>query len=163
MNMRSVIILIGLAIGFALPAISQQTDTPDPQLRQRLIALMEKHNVAINNNDAAGVAAAFTEDGVLVVQEGPSFGRAAIQKFYEDLFQKVHFSNNVTTVDENSPHVIGSDGKAVWATGAWSATIKGEGFGPIDIKGYWSAIRGGEDWKIRLLTANVTPAQTTTK
>jgi uncharacterized protein (TIGR02246 family) len=98
--------------------------------------------VAINNNDAAGVAAAFTEDGVLVAQEGPSFGRAAIQKFYEDLFQKVHFSNNVTTVDENSPHVIGSDGKAVWATGAWSATIKGEGFGPIDIKGYWSAIRG---------------------
>jgi ketosteroid isomerase-like protein len=38
------------------------------------------------------VAAAFTEDGVLVVQEGPSFGRAAIQKFYENLFQKVHFS-----------------------------------------------------------------------
>jgi hypothetical protein len=43
-------------------------------------------------------------------------------------------------------------------TGAWSATIKCENFGPIDIKGYWSVIREGDDWKIRMLTTNVTPA-----
>jgi hypothetical protein len=39
----------------------------------------------------ATVAAVFTEDGVLVLQDSPLFGREAIQKFYADLYQKVHF------------------------------------------------------------------------
>jgi hypothetical protein len=35
-----------------------------------------------------------------------------------------------------------------------------ESDGPIKIKGYWSSIdrREGDDWKMRLLTVNVTPA-----
>jgi len=40
---------------------------------------------------------------------------------------------------------------------AWSAIIQGENFGPTQIKGYWSVIRDGDDWKIRMLTTNVTP------
>jgi hypothetical protein len=39
----------------------------------------------------ATVAAVFKEDGVLVLQDSPLFGREAIQKFYADLYQKVHF------------------------------------------------------------------------
>ena len=37
-------------------------------------------------------------------------------------------------------------------------TIKGVDFGPIQIKGYWSAIRVGDDWKIRMFNNNTTPA-----
>ena len=149
--------LVGLAIDLALPTFAQQTNTPDPQLRQRLFDLIKKHGDAINKNDAAAVAALFTEDAVIVEQEGPTFGRKAIEKLWADRFQKVHFSDLADTLDEDSPHIIGTDGKELWATGGWSATIKGENFGPIQIKGFWSVIREGDDWKIRMLTSNVTP------
>jgi hypothetical protein len=46
----------------------------------------------------------------------------------------------------------------MWETGGWSATIQGQNFGPTQTKGYWSVIREGEDWKIRMLTSNTTPA-----
>ena len=149
--------LVGLAIDLALPTFAQQTNTPDPQLRQRLFDLIKKHGDAINKNDAAAVAALFTEDAVIVEQEGPTFGRKAIEKLWADRFQKVHFSDLADTLAEDSPHIIGTDGKELWATGGWSATIKGENFGPIQIKGFWSVIREGDDWKIRMLTSNVTP------
>ena len=61
-----------------LPTFAQQTNTPDRQLRQRLIDLIKKHGDAINKNDAAAVAALFTEDAVIVEQAGPTFGRKAI-------------------------------------------------------------------------------------
>jgi ketosteroid isomerase-like protein len=130
----------------------------DPQLRQRLVEIIQKHNDAIMNNDAAALAADFAEDAVLVEQEGPTFGREAIEKHWADRLQKVHFSNLVSTVDPDSPHLIGADGKEVWATGGWSTTIKGKDFGPTQLKGYFSVLREGDDWKIRMLTTNVTPA-----
>ena len=115
--------LLAFAIGVALPTFAQQTNTPDPKLRQRLIAVIQKHNDAINSNDAAALAALYTEDAVIVEQEGPTFCRNAIEKLWADSFQKVHFSNNLVTVDEDSPHIT-TDGKQMWATGAWSAIIQ---------------------------------------
>ena len=97
-----------------------------------------------------------------MTQDGPVNGRQAIEKCYADHFQQVHFSNNLITVDEDSPHIIGTAGNEMWATGGWSATLKGQNFGPTQIKGYWSVIREGDDWKIRMLTTNVTPAPATT-
>lgn len=138
-----------------------QSKTPDPQLREKLVSAIKKHTDALDKNDAAAVAANFTEDAANVEQDGTTFGREAIQKLWADRFQKVHFSNNLATVDEDCPHVIGTDGKQMWATGAWSATIKGENWGPTEIKGYWSVIREGPDWNIRMLTSNVTPAPNT--
>jgi hypothetical protein len=44
---------VGLAISFALPAFAQQTNTPDPQLRQQLVALIKVHTDALDKNDAA--------------------------------------------------------------------------------------------------------------
>jgi len=151
--------LLGLAISFAVPTIAQQTNPPDPQLRERLITRIKAHTDALDKNDAAAVAANFTKDAVNVEQDGPTFGREAIEKLWADRFQKVHFSDLVDTLDEDSPHIIGADGKELWATGGWSATIKGENFGPTQIKGFWSVIRirEGDDWKIRMLTSNVTP------
>jgi ketosteroid isomerase-like protein len=149
--------LVGLAITLTLPAFAQQTKTPDPQLREKLIAAIKKHTDALDKNDAVAVAANFTEDAVVVEQDGPAFGRAAIEKLWTDRFKDVQFSNNVVTVDKDSPHIIGTDGKQMWATGAWSATLKGKDWGPKDIKGYWTVIREGDDWKILNLTSNVTP------
>jgi quercetin dioxygenase-like cupin family protein len=155
MHLRAV---VGLAISIAVPAFAQQANTPDPQLRQRLEAVIKKHTDALDKNDAAAVAANFTEDGVFVTPDGSFFGREAIEKHYAEDFKQIHLSNNTATPDEDSPHIIGTAGNEIWATGRWTATIQGKNFGPIPIKGYWSVIRGGDDWKIRMLAYNVTPA-----
>jgi hypothetical protein len=39
MKIRSLIALVGLAISFALPAFAEQTNTPNPQLRQQIVPL----------------------------------------------------------------------------------------------------------------------------
>jgi uncharacterized protein (TIGR02246 family) len=149
-----------LAIGSALPTFAQQTNTPDPQLRQKVLEMAKNFENAWNNNDASALAGLFTEDAVLVNDSGPVYGREAIKKYYADLFQKVHFSNQVSTLDQDSPHLIGGDGNEVWETVAWSATIQAKGGGPIQIKGYASsiAVREGGVWKKRMLTVNLTPA-----
>jgi hypothetical protein len=39
MKIRLLLALVGLAISFALSTFAQQTNTPDPQLRQQLLEL----------------------------------------------------------------------------------------------------------------------------
>ena len=158
MKRRLLITVAGLAIGFAVPTFAQQTNTPDPQLRQRLVALIKNYDEVFNKNDAPSLAVFFTEDAVFVTETGPIYGREAIVKHFADLFQKVHFSDHLGKPDEYSPHILGTTRNEVWASGGWSTTIKGQDFGPTQIKGYWSVIREGDDWKIRMLTTNVSPS-----
>ena len=47
MKIRYLLVLVGLAISFALPALAQQKDTVDPQLRQRLVALLKNYTDAM--------------------------------------------------------------------------------------------------------------------
>jgi ketosteroid isomerase-like protein len=141
MKIRLLLTLVGLAISFALPTFAQQTNTPDPRLSEWLVALDKKHAEPWNKNDAAAVAALFTEDAVYVTDRGPVNGRQAIEKYFADLFQKMHFSNHLITVDQFSPHIIGTAGDEMWATGEWSLTIQDQNFGPVEAKGYWGAIK----------------------
>jgi ketosteroid isomerase-like protein len=117
-----------------------------------------------NSNDATTAVALYTEDAVLKTPNGTFNGRQAIQKHFADLFQKLHLSDHVITIDADSPHIIGTDGKEMWATGGWGTTIKGENFGPTQFKGYWGEVyvREGDDWKIRMDTHNTTPAPAAT-
>jgi ketosteroid isomerase-like protein len=155
MKIRLVVALVGLAISFAVPAFSQQKDAADSQIRQQLDTLGQQYDEAFNNGDAAALAATFTRDAVLVNDTGPIYGREAIEKYYADLFQKVHLSNWLTTVDQNSPHLTA--GNEIWETGEWSGTIQGQNFGPIHSKGYVSAIavRESDIWKKRMQMSNV--------
>jgi ketosteroid isomerase-like protein len=95
MKTRLVVALVGLVISFALPTFAQQKDTVDPQIIEQLAALPKKFAVAFNNNDAAALAALYTEDAVLVNDSGPVYGRQAIEKWYADLFKQVHFTAHV--------------------------------------------------------------------
>ena len=154
--------LVGLAISLALPTFAQQKNSVDPQLRQQIDALHKKESDAYNNGDAAALAALYTENAVLVTDRGPIAGREAIEEHFADVFQKVQFSNKLAQCDQYSPRVIGTAVNEVWVTGDWSCTIKGQNFGPVDIKGYWGTVevRVGDDWKIQMDTCNVTPAPT---
>ena len=100
MKIRFLLTLVGLAITFALPTFAQQTNTPDPKLREQMLAFVTKFDPPFNNNDAAALAPFYTDDAVLVVPEGPVYGREAIVKFWTNLFQKVHFSNHLGTLDQ---------------------------------------------------------------
>jgi uncharacterized protein (TIGR02246 family) len=73
-------------------------DSFDPQIAEQLHANGIKSDDAFNKGDAAGVASVFTEDAVLVTDQGPVYGRQAIEKMHGDLFQKLHFSNHITKV-----------------------------------------------------------------
>ena len=148
-----------MAISFASPTLAQQTNASDPQLREQVLAFVTKYEEAINNGDAAAAAGFFAEDGVLVNDTGPVYGKEAIEKYYIGVFQDVIFSNYIITVDQNSPRIIGKAGDEAWSIGEWSSTVRGQDFGPVEQKGYWSVIdtREGDATKIQMLTWNITP------
>ena len=159
MKIPSLITFVGLAICFALPTFAQQKDTVDPKLRHLLLDLAKNFEEAWNNNDASALAALFTEDAVLVNDSGPVIGREAIKKYYTDLFQNVHFSNNVTTYGPECPHAIGTDGTEMWENGTWSMTWQVKGGEPVQGKGYDASVAVLEDGalKKRMLISNASP------
>ena len=140
--------------------VAQQKDTADPQTAQKILAITLAFNEAAGKSDAAAIAALFTEDGVFVTDTGPVYGPQAIQKRYEDVFQQLQIKKHVGIPDQGCPHTLGTAGNEVWENGEWSETIQFESGDPIEIKGFWSSIdrREGDDWKIRMLTYNITPA-----
>jgi ketosteroid isomerase-like protein len=103
MKIHFLLALLALAISFALPTFAQQTKTPDPQLREKLIAAIKKHTDALDKNDAAAVAANFTENGILVTPDGPIFSRESIEKYYAGVFNQVQLSNNLARSTMNHP------------------------------------------------------------
>ena len=99
----------------------------------------------------------------MVTPYGPVSGRQDIAYWYVDMTKDVQSSNNLFTVDEDSPHTLCAADHELWATGKWSQTLKGQN-GSIEVKGYWSAIDilEGEDWKFRMLCYNLASAPTPT-
>jgi hypothetical protein len=91
---------------------------------QKVLALTLAFNEAAGKSDAAAIAALFTEDGVFVTDTGPVYGRQAIQKRYEDVFQQLQIKKHVGIPDQGCPHTIGTAGNEVWENGEWSETIQ---------------------------------------
>jgi ketosteroid isomerase-like protein len=152
--------LVGLAISFALPTFAQHINTPDPELHQQFVALFKKFDDVWNSNDHAAWAALFMDDAIEVTDMGPIYGRDALARNWENL--KLQFSDHVITVDQYSPHMIGTAADEVWINGKYSLVVKGLNFGPVDKKGYLSLmlVREGDTWKTQMLIWNVTPAET---
>ena len=162
----SLLILAGLVISFIVPAFAQQKDTVDQRITQQRDLLGDanalgefgvlgmKEEEAFKKNDASGVAALFTEDGVLVAPDGMFYGRQAIEKRYTDTFQRWP----ITTFSSQRSQLNAID-NAVWSVGEWWSTLQSE-TGPKFEGGYWSAIyvREGNGWKIRMLSLIEHPA-----
>ncbi len=157
MKIRLLLVLAGLAISFAMPAFAQQPNAPDPKLREQLIEGGKKYDDAFVKGDAAFLASCYTDDAVQLNDSGPLYGREAIEKNFENVFKAVHFSKHIATLDQYSPHMIGTAGNEIWVTGEWNTTVEGQTpqgqhFGPLDEKGFWTNIlvREGDVWKVRL-------------
>ena len=166
MKLRLLLALVGLATSLALPTFAQ-TNTPDPQLREALATLNKKFDDGFVNSDAAALAALYTDDGVHVTWNGPPiYGREAIQKHFEDDFKQLRFNKYSSTLEEYSPHVIGTAGNEVWSTGEFSQTFQVEKGSPLQISGHFLDIdvREGDALKYKVQTYNFTgppvPAET---
>jgi ketosteroid isomerase-like protein len=159
MKVRLLLTLAGVAISFAVPVFAQQKDTAsDQQATQKIRAISKAYDEAVNNNDAAAIAALYTEDAVFVNDRGLVKGRQAIEQWYADVFKSGWKpKDHIGHPDGTQPHVVGM---MAWETGQWSETGQDKNGGPVPIKGYYGAldIREGDDWKIQMLTCNLTTA-----
>jgi uncharacterized protein (TIGR02246 family) len=158
-------VLAGVAIGFAIPAFAQQRDALDPQTLALLDAHGMKYTEAYNNNNAAALAALYTEDAVFITDSGPVYGRQAIGKWFADNFKAVHPKSYSWEEAPNSPRIIGTANNIGYFTptiirseGEWSVTLQGKNGEAIPAKGYSSVIYAleGDDWKIQVDAWNLT-------
>jgi hypothetical protein len=87
MKIRLLLALVGFAIGFVVPALAQEQNAVDPEVRQQIEDASKKRLDAYNKQDAAGYAAFFTEDAVRVNTTGAGdalvSGQEAIKKMAE--------------------------------------------------------------------------------
>ena len=152
MKIRAVVILVGLAISFALPIFAQEKEdvkpfpfTPipaGPQLVQQIEAINQKFDEAFNKHDAAAVGALYTSNAVQTTPQGSFSGREAIEGYITDLFQRHNPSDRVTKM--SYIYAFGGD---LCALGGWTVTIDGSRkFG-----GYLAIVYTfvGGTWKIR--------------
>ncbi len=122
--MKRIVMLAVVTTGFAVPALAQQTMPITDQQKQAVQAGMDQYMKAYNARDAKGIAALFSEDGMLVgtyVPE-PIIGRQAIEKYTEAGMQQGQTGSDLT---------IGADWKSfvplgnnlILIAGTWAETI----------------------------------------
>jgi uncharacterized protein (TIGR02246 family) len=146
MKMRLLLTLAGWAFGFAVPAIAQEKDAVDPEVRQQIEAVHMKFDEAYNKHDAAALAALFTQDAVEVWQGWPGNAAASGQQSIEKRWA-VELASSPSSVRKLvQVYAIGND---VCAITEYSTSTYGH-------KGYSVTIyvRDADTWKIRMAYAN---------
>jgi len=153
MKMRFLLALLGLAIGFAVPAVAQQNDTVDQQTAQQIRAVAVKYVEAANRQDPVAVAALYAEDGVNITPHAGTFhGRQPIEKNYAKWdFQLWHAHNYSKTIDR-----VVAVGNEIRAYGTWSCTYQERSNYPTYQEGHfvWVMVREGDTWKVRRDTSS---------
>jgi uncharacterized protein (TIGR02246 family) len=147
MKMRLLLSLAGFAIGFVVPAVAQEQNTVDPEVRQRIEAVLMKYEDAYNKNDAAAIAALYTADAAEVFEKdaagGSVSGREAIKQRYAAQFASSPSKLSLKLVQV---YAIGDD---VCAVSEFSPRFRSG-------KGHHTEIfvREPDDWKIRMAYTN---------
>jgi SnoaL-like domain len=83
------ILTTAMAFGAAVPRYSAAQQTSDQAARQAGDSVVQAHNKASEARDAAGVAALYAGDAIMVTPDGQLVGRAAIEKFYAESFKSL--------------------------------------------------------------------------
>jgi uncharacterized protein (TIGR02246 family) len=128
---------------FSLPTLAQQQDLQE--VINATNALDARQNELLGKKDAAGLAALFASDGLLVIL-APQFafkpGREAIQKHYQGI---IDAGATGIILELKNVELRGNDG--VWAAGNYSVTVKDKA-----IQGNWFRILKRENgtWKIAM-------------
>jgi ketosteroid isomerase-like protein len=103
---------------------------------------------AFNRQDAAGLAALFSEDGIRITPQGIIQGRDAIQKDSDKRFQSRFHDLSIT------PLIVRTLSDSIWEAGEWTMKI-----GDQPVHGYFAMtlVREGKSFKIRDDTFNIAP------
>ncbi len=144
---RQISLLIpSLLVGLATSAMGQQ-DLPQAD-QEAARDVHAQFTTAFNRQDAASLAALFTENGLRVTPQGIIQGHEAIQKDSNKRFQARFHDLSVT------PLSVRALGDSIWEAGEWTMKM-----GDQPIRGYFAMtlVREGNSFKIRDDTFNIAP------
>jgi ketosteroid isomerase-like protein len=126
-----------------VPALAQEQNTVDPEVRQQIEAAFMKYTEAYNKYDAAAVAAFYTQDAVEVLPEtgGAAVGQQAIEKRYAVML--------ASQPAKQSPKLV-----HMYAVDSDICAISDFSYHSIR-KGHYLMVyvREADDWKIRMAYA----------
>jgi uncharacterized protein (TIGR02246 family) len=109
MNRQISLLIASLLTVLATSALAQQNGSQTDQQAAREVHM---HFVtAFNQQDAAGVAALFAEDGIRVTPQGIIQGREAVQKDSDKRFQSRFHDLSIT------PLIVRGLGNSIWEAG----------------------------------------------
>jgi uncharacterized protein (TIGR02246 family) len=139
----------------SLPAFAEQKEISDTALLSELTEHSKGWDDAFNSNTAEALAAKYTEDAVEVTNQGPIYGREAIQKHYAELLKKFKFSNHTGKVHKS--YALSDDHNIVLSHGEYSFTASDDKGNSIPLQGYWSSVSVKENgvWRDKMQTWNV--------
>jgi uncharacterized protein (TIGR02246 family) len=122
--MRGAIMMTVAAAGLAVPAVAQQSTSITDQQKRAVQAVADNYVKGVDTKDAKGIAALYTEDGILVGTYAPQtlIGRAAIEKSLADAVQQGQMGSNLAVeFDWKSFAPIGND--MIIGSGTWADTL----------------------------------------
>jgi uncharacterized protein (TIGR02246 family) len=146
MNRQISVLIASLLTGLGTSAIGQPNVSQTDQKAAREVHV--QFTTAFNRQDAAGLAALFSEDGIRVTPQGIIQGRDAIQKDLDKRFQSGFHDLSIT------PLIVRTLNALIWETGEWTMKI-----GDQPVRGYFATtlVREGNSFKIRDETFNTAP------
>jgi uncharacterized protein (TIGR02246 family) len=146
--------LFGLSACFAASAFALSGDLAgNTRALEHFGELNLQLKTALRADNAAGLAALFTEEAVCVTPHGVLIGREAIAEGLDHVFKDSCVTSQTFQIDQL--HSLGND---AWSVGQWWTTLQSLQ-GTTFLSGYWSAIfvQDGGTWKMRMLTLSETP------
>jgi hypothetical protein len=145
MKIRTVVTIVGLAIGFALPGLAQEQNAVDPELRQQIEAVTKRREEAYNKHDAAAWSAFYTQDAIDVwtwEPDGAAVGLPAIVKRYEAEFASYPAPQSFNVV---RVYAIGNE---ICAVMEYKHHMHAKGHALVIY------VHDADDWKVRLSYVN---------
>jgi uncharacterized protein (TIGR02246 family) len=122
--MKRVVMLTAAMVSLAIPALAQQSTPITDQQKHAVQMVIDKYAKAYNTKDAKGIAALYTDDGILAGAYLPEtvMGRQAIEKNLADVVQQgLIGSNLVIEADWKSFVPLGNN--LIMGTGTWAETV----------------------------------------
>ena len=140
-----------IAIGATMPA--HTAEVGQQELMQAAETLGKGYDSNYNAKNAAGMAALYASDGVLVTPGPVISGADKLKTYYQSRFD-AGAGDHVTKIAE--VHVQGDGGFGI---GQFSATVPTPDGGRREIKGNLATIyqHGADGWHLRLVIASVPP------
>jgi ketosteroid isomerase-like protein len=142
---------IASILSIVIVALSSPAFAEDADLRKQVDQISSAFAESFDKQDAAGLAALFATDYIIVNQFGP---RKDVAQLVEGT-RKAGFDHEEITVDQVWP--LGSD--TALGTGQVRFTGKNQSGASIEAAAFWTAtyVREGGKWKVRMLTASPKP------